>query len=60
MPWDAVNFFCVNGIDKELHSDDKCKVLTLAAMKTGRWQDLPQGPLRKAFEDTTITPEVEE
>lgn len=44
----SINPFSVEGIKETLLSHDKCKSKVEGAFK---WQDLPNGPLRKAFED---------
>jgi len=46
--WDkSINPFSVRGINRDLHSHDKCKCLVLAAKAD--WEKLPRGPLRAAF-----------
>jgi len=46
--WDkSINPFSVKGINRELHSHDRCKDLVLAT--DGDWEKLPEGPLRVAF-----------
>lgn len=41
--------FRVKGIEQELHCHPRCKPI----VEAGVWQDLPDGPLRKAFEEAT-------
>ena len=43
--------FSVHGIEKRLHCDMKCKQLLIDAGTD--WEKLPDGPLRKAFEQAT-------
>ena len=43
----GINPFSVVGIERELHSHDKCKLRVEAATE---WRQLPEGPLRQAFE----------
>jgi hypothetical protein len=45
---EPINFFSCKGIAKTLHAHDKCKLSVEAA--AGDWKRLPDGPLRKAFE----------
>ena len=45
----GVESFSVKGIDTLLHCDDKCKELLIACGKD--WTKLPEGPLRKGFEE---------
>ncbi len=44
----SINPFSVKGIERELHSHDKCKVKVETATE---WEQLPDGPLRKCFEE---------
>ena len=46
---ELVHPFKVKGIDETLHCDDDCKKIIEEA--NGDWKVLPNGPLRKAFED---------
>lgn len=47
----SINPFRCKGIDQELHCHDKCKDTLI---DVGRdWTKLPDGPLRKAFEDAS-------
>lgn len=49
-PDELVNTFSVAQIpDKELHCDNACKDAVLNC--GGDWQKLPDGPLRKAYEE---------
>ena len=48
-PDELVHTFTVKGIDRDLHCDNKCKQLLIDAGKD--WRKLPDGPLRKAFEE---------
>lgn len=58
LPGVRYNSFRIRGIDRELHvcaretgEQPQCQRKLEAAMKSKRWEDLPSGPLRKAFED---------
>lgn len=44
---ELVHTFGIKGIDRDLHCDNKCKEVVLAAGND--WQKLPAGPLRDAF-----------
>ena len=46
----SINPFSIQGIDRELHCHDKCKVKVEGAFK---WEDLPAGPLRTVFEEAS-------
>ena len=46
---ESVNLFGVKGIEQTLHCGDDCKKIIIEA--NGDWHKLPDGPLRKAFED---------
>ena len=46
----GTNPFSMKGIKSTLMIHDECKPKLEAAMAAGIWQDLPDGPLRKAFE----------
>ncbi len=50
----STNQFTIRGIAQKLHCHDKCKV----ALKTAGtdWKLLPEGPLRKVFEDQEGNP----
>ncbi len=48
-PNERVNTFSVKGISRDLHADNACKELVLAAGDD--WTKLPPGPLREAFEE---------
>lgn len=48
---DLVHPFKCQGIDKMLHCDDKCLIILKEALGKEDWKLLPDGPLRKAFED---------
>jgi hypothetical protein len=48
-PEERVNTFSVKYIEKDLHCHNACKEKVLAAGKD--WTLLPEGPLRKAFEE---------
>jgi hypothetical protein len=50
LPDELVNIFRVAQIpDRELHADNRCKQAVLGC--GGDWQKLPDGPLRKAYEE---------
>lgn len=46
---ESVNFFRVSAIDKELHSDNACKVIMEKLPVGSTWKALPEGPLKQAF-----------
>lgn len=46
----SLNPFHCNGIEQELHCHDKCKEII---EKTKLWEDLPPGPLREVFEQSS-------
>lgn len=46
-----VHPFKCKGIDKMLHCDDKCKIILEKALEKGNWKLLPDGPLKKVFEN---------
>lgn len=48
---ESVNPFKCKGIDKMLHCDDDCRAILEEALKKKDWKLLPDGPLRKAFEE---------
>jgi hypothetical protein len=57
-PDERVHIFSVTGIDRDLHCDNACKEKVLKCWKDALkdesskgWKLLPEGPLRKAFED---------
>ena len=43
--------FTVKGIEQELHSCKKCKKILFEADLINDWKKLPEGRLRKAFEE---------
>ena len=45
---EMVNILSLDGANRRLHCHNKCRVLAEA---TEKWEDLPAGPLRKAFEE---------
>ena len=47
---ERVHFFGVHGIDRELHCDNACKKLLQEIVKDD-WEKLPDGPLRKVFQE---------
>lgn len=48
---ESINPFKMKCIEQELHCCDKCKNFVLIASEKNDWKFLPQGPLRKVFED---------
>lgn len=44
-----VRGFSVEGIRRTLHVCDQHEPILRAASKTGRWEELPDGPLKRAF-----------
>lgn len=52
MPGELVHKFSVKQIDADMHCDNACKGLLIAAGSD--WQKLPTGPLRKAFEEAAM------
>lgn len=46
-----INPFSMKGIDGTLLCHDDCKVTFLKAKEAGSFRLLPDGPIRKAFED---------
>ena len=44
---ERVNWFKATGIDRDLCCHNKCKGDVLNAK--GKWENLPEGPLRKAY-----------
>lgn len=50
-PEERVNTFSCAGFARELHCDNACKLILQAAFKAGDWKQLPDGPLRTAFEE---------
>lgn len=44
------NPFEMKGIDGALHCHDGCKPKLQAAIRAGSWRELPEGPIRQAFE----------
>ena len=50
-PWDIMYPFSVGGLDGKLDADEKCKAILDKIIETGgTWSDLPEGPLRMAWE----------
>ena len=47
----SVHPFRCQGIEKMLHCDDKCLIILKEALNKEYWKLLPDGPLKKAFED---------
>jgi len=56
-PDERVNNFAIVGIENALHCDNACRVLVEQAMKEKDYTLLPQGPLRKVFEDNAAEKE---
>jgi len=48
--FDNIGAFSVQGIETVLHYCVPHKAALETASGTGKWEDLPAGPLRKAFE----------
>lgn len=46
----GTNPFTLKGIEGTLMAHDECKPTLQMAMNHGTWQELPDGPIRKAFE----------
>ena len=49
IPYEMVHCFGVSGIEQELHCDNECKKTLLEVGDD--WTKLPEGPLKKAFEN---------
>jgi hypothetical protein len=47
----SINPFSVPGIAQELHCHDKCVDVVKTAFAAKDWKMLPEGRLRKVFED---------
>ena len=54
-PEERVHTFSIQGIEQDLHCDNACKEKLLAA--AADWTLLPEGPLRKAFEEANAKEE---
>ncbi len=54
-PQDHVNSFKLEGIERMLHCDDKCKEKLKKAAEKNDWKMLPEGPLRNAFKEHAMT-----
>ena len=50
-PDEMVNKFIIAGFWRELHCDNACRELVEQALCQKDWRLLPEGPLRKAFEE---------
>ena len=50
-PDERVNNFAIVGIKNTLHCDNACRVLVERLWKEKDYTILPQGPLRKIYED---------
>lgn len=50
---EMVHSFRIKGIDSDLCCDNECKKILENTQVTQDWKLLPDGPLRKAFEDAT-------
>lgn len=47
-----IKSFKVNGIEEELYCHNRCdKTLKKNTKDGGKWEDLPEGPLRKVFSE---------
>jgi hypothetical protein len=57
-PEELMHEFSVKGIDRILHCDNKCKAIMKAAGSD--WTKLPDGPLRKAFEEAAAKADEKE
>ncbi len=51
----SINPFNVNGIKETMICHDNCKPKIQAAARSGDWRELPDGPIRKAFEKAEAT-----
>ena len=51
-PDELVHTFKVSGINKDLHCDNACKQKIIDCGSD--WNKLPEGPLRKAFEEAKL------
>ena len=49
--FEAVNKFKVQGIGQMLHAEDECWEAVQKAQEAEKWELLPNGPLRKVFEE---------
>lgn len=47
----SINPFSVSGIGQTLHCHDRCKLEVMKAYLKSDWKILPEGPLKKAFQD---------
>ncbi len=56
---DSVYAFTVDGIAQTLHYCDHHEAILRAAAESGKWQELPEGPLRRAFEEAAGKMEVQ-
>ena len=50
-PYEMVNNFAIVGIKDALHCDNACRKILEESFKKKDWKLLPDGPLRKVFED---------
>lgn len=48
---EMVNPFTMSGIQGTLHCDNACKELLQSLTKNEDWVKLPEGPIRKLFEE---------
>jgi len=48
---DSVNPFEVGGIDQVLHCHDRCKAVVEEMSEKQDWRILPEGPLRRCYEE---------
>lgn len=46
-----MNFFSMNCFDRDLNCHDDCKPLVQKACEANDWRLLPDGPIRKAFQE---------
>jgi len=53
----SINPFSLSGADRELHCHDACKRKVLAAMAAKDWTLLPDGPLRRAYQEPPELPQ---
>ena len=54
----TVQVMGLEGMDKDFCVHDKCKKSLAKAIDSHDWRDIPQGPLRKAFERAAVKVEA--
>ena len=57
-PDERVNYFNINGVSKDLHCDNACKIEVEKSFKEKDWKLLPDGPLKKLYENYNNKMEV--